>query len=93
MVRWKATAATIAIAALALTGCAGAGDDGSGGSDSGRADRLTLTAIIGPTSYDIGQGAEYGNRSPFFHAVFDTLLQKNSDGEREPVCPAGVASA
>jgi len=84
MFRWKATAATIAIAALALTGCAGAGDDGSGASDSGRADRLTLTAIIGPTSYDIGQGAEYGNRSPFFQAVFDTLLQKNSAGEIEP---------
>jgi peptide/nickel transport system substrate-binding protein len=84
MFRWKATAATIAIAALALTGCAGAGDDGSGGSESGRADRLTLTAIIGPTSYDIGQGAEYGNRSPFFQAVFDTLLQKNSAGEIEP---------
>ena len=84
MFRWKATAATIAIAALALTGCAGAGDDGSGAGESGRADRLTLTAIIGPTSYDIGQGAEYGNRSPFFQAVFDTLLQKNAAGEIEP---------
>jgi peptide/nickel transport system substrate-binding protein len=83
MFRWKATAATIAIAAIALTGCAGGGDD-SGTSDSGRADRLTLTAIIGPTSYDIGQGAEYGNRSPFFQAVFDTLLQKNGEGEIEP---------
>ena len=84
MFRWKATAATLAIAALALTGCAGAAGDGSGAGDSGRADRLTLTAIIGPTSYDIGQGAEYGNRSPFFQAVFDTLLQKNSAGEIEP---------
>ena len=83
MFRWKATAATIAIAAIALTGCAGGGDD-SGTSDSGRADRLTLTAIIGPTSYDIGSGAEYGNRSPFFQAVFDTLLQKNGEGEIEP---------
>ncbi|GAA5087573.1 ABC transporter substrate-binding protein [Microbacterium yannicii] len=83
MFRWKATAATIAIAAIALTGCAGGGG-GSGTSDSGRADRLTLTAIIGPTSYDIGQGAEYGNRSPFFQAVFDTLLQKNGEGEIEP---------
>ncbi|MDN3496822.1 ABC transporter substrate-binding protein [Planococcus sp. APC 4015] len=85
MFRWKATAALTAIAALALTGCAGgAGDDTSGGGDSGRADRLTLTAIIGPTSYDIGSGAEYGNRSPFFQAVFDTLLQKNAAGEIEP---------
>lgn len=84
MFRWKATAATIAIAALALTGCAGAGDDGAGESDSGRADRLTLTAIIGPTSYDIGQGAEWGNRSPFFQAVFDTLLMSGPTGEIEP---------
>jgi peptide/nickel transport system substrate-binding protein len=84
MFRWKATAATIAIAAIALTGCAGGGDGGSGSSDSGRADRLTLTAIVAPTSYDIGAGAEYGNRSPFFQAVFDTLLQKNSSGEIEP---------
>ena len=83
MFRWKATAATIAIAALALTGCAAGGDDGASG-DSGRADRLTLTAIVAPTSYDIGQGAEYGNRSPFFQAVFDTLLQKNAEGEIEP---------
>jgi len=84
MFRWKATAATIAIAAIALTGCAGGGDGGSGSSDSGRADRLTLTAIVAPTSYDIGAGAEYGNRSPFFQAVFDTLLQKDSSGEIEP---------
>jgi len=84
MFRWKATAATIAIAALALTGCAGGGDGGSGAGDSGRADRLTLTAIVAPTSYDIGAGAEYGNRSPFFQAVFDTLLQKDSKGEIEP---------
>ncbi|MEV4686258.1 ABC transporter substrate-binding protein [Microbacterium sp. LWH3-1.2] len=84
MFRWKATAATLAIAALALTGCASAADDGSDGSESGRADRLTLTAVTAPTSYDIGQGAEYGNRSPFFQAVFDTVLQKNPAGEIEP---------
>jgi ABC-type dipeptide transport system, periplasmic component len=82
MFRWKATAAALAVTVLALTGCAG-GDDSNGG-DSGRADRLTLTAIIGPTSYDIGAGAEYGNRSPFFQAVYDTLLQKDGAGEIEP---------
>lgn len=84
MFRWKATAALTVIAALALTGCAGGGGDTSDGGESGSADRLTLTAIAAPTSYDIGQGAEYGNRSPFFQAVFDTLLQKNSAGEIEP---------
>ncbi|WES63068.1 ABC transporter substrate-binding protein [Microbacter sp. GSS18] len=83
MFRWKATAALTAIAALALTGCAGGGES-DGGTDSGRADRLTLTAIVGPTSYDIGQGAEWGNRSAFFQAVFDTLLMNSATGEIEP---------
>ncbi len=81
MFRWKATAALAVAAALVLTGCSGGG---SGSDGSGSADRLTLTAIIGPTSYDIGAGAEYGNRSPFFQAVFDTLLQKDSKGEIQP---------
>ncbi|MFT4214307.1 MAG: ABC transporter substrate-binding protein [Microbacterium sp.] len=85
MFRWKATAAVLAAAALALTGCAG--DDGtsdSGSSDSGRADRLTLISIASPTSYDIGAGAEWGNRSEYFEAVFDTLLRQDSSGELQP---------
>ncbi|BAJ75003.1 ABC-type dipeptide transport system, periplasmic component [Microbacterium testaceum StLB037] len=81
MFRWKATAALAVAAALVLTGCSGGG---SGSEGSGSADRLTLTAIASPTSYDIGAGAEYGNRSPFFQAVFDTLLQKDSKGEIQP---------
>ncbi|MDF2509752.1 MAG: peptide transporter substrate-binding protein, partial [Microbacterium sp.] len=84
MFRWKATAALAVVASLALAGCAGSADDGGRSSDSGRADRLTLIAIAAPTSYDVGQGAEYGNRSVFFQAVFDTLLQKNGEGEIEP---------
>lgn len=80
MFRWKATAALAVAAALTLTGCAG---DNTGGGDGGGA-QLTLGAIAAPTSYDIGAGAEYGNRSPFFQAVFDTILQKNSQGEIEP---------
>ena len=81
MFRWKATAALAVAAALTLTGCAG--DNTGGGGDGGGA-QLTLGAIASPTSYDIGAGAEYGNRSPFFQAVFDTILQKNSQGEIEP---------
>ncbi|MFT3797427.1 ABC transporter substrate-binding protein [Microbacterium sp.] len=86
MFRWKATAALAVVAALALTGCAGGDDSGdsSSGESSGHADRLTLISLFAPTSYDIGSGAEYGNRSPFFQAVFDTLLQKNGAGEIEP---------
>ena len=81
MFRWKATAALAVAAALTLTGCAG---DNTGGGGDGAGAQLTLGAIAAPTSYDIGAGAEYGNRSPFFQAVFDTILQKNSQGEIEP---------
>lgn len=85
MSRWKAAAALTAIAALALTGCAGGGEaTNGGGGDSGRAERLTLTAIVAPTSYDVSKGGEYGNRSPFFQAVFDTLLQRDAAGELQP---------
>ncbi len=74
MFRWKATAALAVVAALALTGCADGGESGGGsGSSSERADRLTLITIAAPTSYDIGAGAEWGNRSEYFEAVFDTL--------------------
>ncbi|MFJ6653407.1 ABC transporter substrate-binding protein [Microbacterium sp. NPDC091313] len=81
MFRWKATAALAVAAAVVLTGCAGGGGSEGG---SGSADRLTLISIASPTSYDIGAGAEYGNRSAFFEAVFDTLLQKDSSGEIQP---------
>lgn len=87
MFRLKATAALAIAAALVLTGCAGGTGDTSGDGDgegTGRGDRLTLISIAAPTSYDIGQGAEYGNRSQFFQAVFDTLLQKDGSGELQP---------
>ncbi|MFX5476529.1 hypothetical protein ABTD55_21660, partial [Acinetobacter baumannii] len=76
MFRWKATAALAVVAALTLSGCAA--DNTGGGSGNGSGGQLTLGAIAAPTSYDIGAGAEYGNRSPFFQAVFDTILQKNA---------------
>ncbi len=78
MFRWKATAATIAIAAIALTGCAGGGSNeaNSGGS-------LTITAIAAPTTFDPA-GSEWGNRSPFYQAVFDTLLLATPEGTIEP---------
>ncbi|MDQ0644159.1 ABC transporter substrate-binding protein [Microbacterium murale] len=81
MFRWKATAATIAIAALALTGCAGGSEDGSGGGTSGGT--LTLGAITPPTTFDPA-GSEWGNRSPFYQAVFDTLLLATPEGTIEP---------
>ncbi|KAA9107698.1 ABC transporter substrate-binding protein [Microbacterium rhizomatis] len=80
MFRWKSTAAVLAIAALALTGCAGGGSgDGSGGSGG----TLTLGAITAPTTFDPA-GSEWGNRAPFYQAVFDTLLLATPEGEIKP---------
>lgn len=84
MFRWKATAAVAVVAALALTGCAGGGETTNSSGEGGKADRLTLISIAAPTSYDIGAGAEWGNRSEFFEAVFDTLLRKDSSGAIQP---------
>ncbi len=80
MFRWKATAAAVAVSALALTGCAGAGDGGTGGSGS---TTLTLGAITSPTTFDPA-GSEWGNRAPFYQAVFDTLLLATPEGTIEP---------
>ncbi|MCU1442527.1 MAG: peptide transporter substrate-binding protein [Cryobacterium sp.] len=81
MLRWRTATAALAItAALALTSCSGgatgSGDEGAGGT-------LTLGAITAPTTYDAG-GSEWGNRAPFYQAVYDTLLLATSKGEIEP---------
>ncbi|WP_102194630.1 ABC transporter substrate-binding protein [Microbacterium aurantiacum] len=80
MFRWKATAATIAIAALVLTGCAGATEGSTGDAGGGT---LTLGAITPPTTFDPA-GSEWGNRAPFYQAVFDTLLLATPEGTIEP---------
>jgi peptide/nickel transport system substrate-binding protein len=82
MFRWKATAATIAIAALALTGCAGGGTS-EGGEGQSAGGTLTLGAIVSPVTLDPA-GSEWGNRAPFYQAVFDTLLLATPEGEIEP---------
>jgi len=84
MIRWKKAAAAAAIAvttALAVTACAGGGTDGGGGEGSGGT--LTLGALFAPTTYD-PSGAEWGNRSPYYQAVFDTLLLATPEGTIEP---------
>jgi peptide/nickel transport system substrate-binding protein len=81
MLRWRTATAAVAItAALALTSCA-ADSTGSGGEGAGGT--LTLGAIIAPTTYDAA-GSEWGNRSPFYQAVYDTLLLATAEGEIEP---------
>ena len=77
MFRLKATAASIAIAALALTGCSAGGGEATGSTT------LTLGAIVSPTTFD-PSGSEWGNRAPFYQAVFDTLLLATAEGTIEP---------
>lgn len=81
MFRWKATAAAIAIAALALTGCAAGGSEGAGDGESGGT--LTLGAILAPNTFDPA-GSEWGNRAPYYQAVYDTLLLATPEGTIEP---------
>lgn len=81
MFRWKSTAAALAIAALALTGCASAGGDSD--ATTGTGGTLTLGAVIAPATFDPA-GAGWGNASPFYQAVYDTLLLASTEGTIEP---------
>nr|WP_274636999.1 ABC transporter substrate-binding protein [Microbacterium bovistercoris] len=85
MFRWKApaaTAAVIAAAALVLAGCSsGASDDTSGNASGGT---LTLGAIVAPQTFDPA-GAQWGNASPFYQAVYDTLILMKPDGTVAPM--------
>ncbi len=78
MFRWKATAAVIGVAALTLVGCSSSpGDSGAESKD------LVLGQIIAQNSFDPIQ-AEWGNRSLYYQAVYDTLLLATAEGEIEP---------
>ncbi len=81
MFRRKALAASLAIAALALSACTGGGSDSASGGDGGGT--LTLGAITEPLTLDPA-GAEWGNRSPFYQAMYDTLLVATPEGTVEP---------
>lgn len=82
MFRTKALTATAVLLVAALTGCtAQAPDpDAETGPASGT---LRLTAVSSPVTLDPA-GAEWGNRSPYFEAVFDTLVRIRADGAIEP---------
>lgn len=75
-------------AALTLSACGGGGtDEGGDGASSGDGSTsggtLTLGAITSPMTFDPA-GAEWGNRSPFYQAVYDTLLLATPEGTVEP---------
>jgi peptide/nickel transport system substrate-binding protein len=78
MFRWKATAAAIAVAALALTGCSAPSDDAETASKT-----VVIGQILAQGTFDVTQ-AEWGNRAPYYQAVYDTLLKGNADGTFDP---------
>jgi peptide/nickel transport system substrate-binding protein len=73
-------AAALALAAFALSACSG-GSTGSGGG--GASSTLVLGAIVAPTTFD-ASGSEWGNRSVYYQAVYDTLLLATPKGTIEP---------
>lgn len=77
MFRWKATAAVAIAAAFALGGCTATGEP------SGEGESLVLGAILAPNTLD-PSAAEWGNRAPYYQAVFDTLLLATPEGTIEP---------
>lgn len=79
MFRWKnAVLAAAVCSALALTSCSGnaEGSPSSGGS-------LTLGSTFAPATFDPA-GGDWGNRAPYYQAVYDTLLLATSEGKIEP---------
>ncbi|MEN2742470.1 ABC transporter substrate-binding protein [Microbacterium sp. X-17] len=73
-----AAVSIIAAVALLVSGCAGAGASQSGTSES-----LTLGAVVQPASLDAAN-ASWGDRAPFYQAVYDTLLLAQPDGTLAP---------
>lgn len=90
MIRKKSMSAAVAAAAtaaLALSACgADGGTEGTAGGETAATTSggtLTLGAITSPLTFDPA-GAEWGNRSPYYQAVYDTLLVATPEGTIEP---------
>ncbi|MCP8999312.1 ABC transporter substrate-binding protein [Pseudarthrobacter sp. RMG13] len=80
MFRSKRMAAVVAAVALSLAGCSAGGDASAEQSSQ----TLTLGAIQSPKTFDASQ-SEFANLSPFYQAVYDTLLRMEPDGTLVPM--------
>ncbi len=84
----KLTAASLSAGALGLSGCAD-DDKGDTATENGNGDgqggggKLVMGLITAPTTFDPA-GAEWGNRLPYYQAVYDTLLLATTEGTIEP---------
>lgn len=77
----KLTSASIALGAIGLAGCSSNGS--SGEAEGGAGAELVLGLISAPMSFDPSI-AEWGNRLPYYQAVYDTLLLATPEGEIAP---------
>ncbi|WP_226997253.1 hypothetical protein [Tessaracoccus aquimaris] len=70
----KLAVAAVGVGTVGLTGCGG-GKGSSGGptGGGGSGGTLVMGLISAPTSFDPSV-AEWGNRLPYYQAVYDTLL-------------------
>lgn len=80
MFRPTRMAAIVAAVALSLTGC-GAGGDSSAEQSS---QTLTLGTLMAPKSFAAAD-SDFANVSPFYQAVYDTLLRMEPDGTLVPM--------
>jgi len=80
MFRSKRMAALVAAVALGLTGCSAAG----GATQEQSSQTLTLGALLAPKTFAADQ-SEFANLSPFYQAVYDTLIRMKPDGTLVPM--------
>ncbi|MGO4586859.1 ABC transporter substrate-binding protein [Arthrobacter sp. 2RAF6] len=81
MFRSKRMAALIAAVALGLTACGGGG---AAAPQDQSSQTLTLGALLAPKTFAANQ-SEFANLSPFYQAVYDTLIRMKPDGSLVPM--------
>ncbi len=81
MFRSKRMAAVIAAVALGLTACGGGG---AAAPQDQSSQTLTLGALLAPKTFAANQ-SEFANLSPFYQAVYDTLIRMKPDGSLVPM--------
>lgn len=74
-------AAVIAAVALGLTACGGGG---AAAPQDQSSQTLTLGALLAPKTFAANQ-SEFANLSPFYQAVYDTLIRMKPDGSLVPM--------
>ncbi|HMS37860.1 MAG TPA: hypothetical protein PKA93_11890, partial [Arachnia sp.] len=85
----RLTALAIGGSSIGLVACSGGGDTGNGdtggtgGGGGGKGGQLVMGLISAPMSFDPSV-AEWGNRLPFYQAVYDTLLLATPEGTIDP---------